>query len=74
MMSSEEIKDAIESALPGSRATVDGDGRHFQALVVCEGFAGKSILQQHRMVYDALGAHFQNENLHALSLTTRASD
>jgi len=66
----EEIKRLIEAGLEGSVARVSGDGRHFQAAVVCELFDGKNMLQQHRMVYATLHDHFASEALHALSVTT----
>lgn len=69
-MGEEEIKAAIESAIPDAKVHVDGDGRHFQAVVVSTTFAGKSRLQQHRAVYDALGSSFDTEALHALAIKT----
>ena len=69
-MGEEEIKRRIEEAIPGSEVHVEGDGRHFQAVVVSAVFAGKSRLQQHRVVYDALGSSFDTEALHALSVKT----
>ena len=69
MVTPEQIKQWIESGLPGSRVEIDGDGRHFQAVVLCEDFAGKTRVQQHQMVYDALGDKMQAE-IHALSLRT----
>ena len=69
-MNEEQIKRMIEAGLPGSQVMLSGDGRHFQAVVVSESFAGKSMLQQHRMVYAALGDSFQSEAIHALSVKT----
>lgn len=69
MVTPEQIKQWIESALPDSRVEIDGDGRHFQAIVVCEAFAGKTRIQQHQMVYDALGDKMKAD-VHALSLRT----
>lgn len=71
MVRPSEIKAWIEEGLSGSSATVDGDGHHFDAIVVCSDFAGKSVLQQHRMVYEALGDKMQ-ALIHALSIKTRA--
>jgi acid stress-induced BolA-like protein IbaG/YrbA len=64
------IKQLIEQGLPDSVATVDGDGRHFEALVVCDAFAGKRLVQQHQLVYQALAGHMHDEAIHALSLRT----
>ncbi len=69
-MNEAEIKRMIETGLPGGEVTVTGDGRHFEATVVSEVFAGKSTLEQHRMVYGTLGDSFQSEAIHALSVRT----
>lgn len=72
-MTKDDIKSLIETGLPGARVTVLGDdGRHFEAEVVYEGFAGKLPLAQHRMVYATLGERMGSE-IHALQLRTRAS-
>ncbi len=64
-----DIKDWIEANLPGARAEVSGDGRHFDATVVYAGFAGKSRVQQQQIVYGALGDKMKVE-IHALSMRT----
>lgn len=69
MVTPEQIKHWIEAGLPGARVEIDGDGRHFQAIVYCGEFAGKTRIQQHQMVYDALGDKMKDE-IHALSLRT----
>lgn len=69
MVTPEQIKTWIEAGLPGSQVEIDGDGRHFQAIVLCEAFEGKTRIQQHQMVYDALGDKMRAE-IHALSLRT----
>ena len=48
---------------------VDGDGRHFQATIVCAAFEGKRPLQRHQMVYAVLGERMREE-IHALSMST----
>ena len=50
----QEVKEAIESAIEGSIATVSGGGGHFVIEVVSEQFAGKRILEQQRLVYSAI--------------------
>ena len=65
----EDIKQAIESALACEHVAVDGDGRHFQALIVSERFAGLSKVRQHQLVYGAL-AERMREEIHALSMKT----
>ena len=71
-MNAERIRELIETHLPGAVAEVAGDdGRHFEARVICPAFAGKTPVQQHRMVYAALGEHMADA-IHALSLRTEA--
>lgn len=72
-MQPDDIKQMIERGLPGAQASVVGDGRHFEAEVICAAFAGKNMLQQHRMVYEALGDKMRAE-IHALSLYTRTPE
>ena len=70
-MQANDIKNLIEAALPGAEVQVRGDdGVHFEAIVVSDNFVGKSLLQQHRLVYAALGGRMENEEIHALSLKT----
>ena len=68
-MRADELKRLIESGLPGSQVKVQGDGDHFEAIVVSEQFAGKNMVEQHRMVYEILGDRMQGE-IHALALHT----
>jgi acid stress-induced BolA-like protein IbaG/YrbA len=68
-MQPEDIKHLIERGLPGAQVEVAGDGRHFEALIVAKEFTGKSVLQQHQMVYAVLGDKMREE-IHALSLRT----
>jgi acid stress-induced BolA-like protein IbaG/YrbA len=69
MVTPESIQQGIAAALACERVEVVGDGQHFQALVVCAGFAGKSRVQRHQMVYAALGERMREE-IHALSMRT----
>jgi len=69
-MDAKAIQKLIEDGLPGARAQVRGDdGVHFEAVVVCEAFAGKMPLARHRMVYGTLG-ELMGGAIHALSLKT----
>ncbi len=72
MVTAEQIKQWIEENLVESQAQVEGDGHHFEAVVICPSFLNKSKVQCHRMVYAALGAKMGKE-IHALSLQTIAS-
>jgi acid stress-induced BolA-like protein IbaG/YrbA len=69
-MDSTTIEQMILKGLPGADVTVSGDdGVHFEAVVLCTSFAGKSTLARHRMVYATLGEKMGNE-IHALGLRT----
>lgn len=68
-MQSEEIQAMIQRGLPDAEVRVSGDGRHFDAVVVSEAFAGKSLLEQHRLVYAALGSRMGGD-IHALTIRT----
>ncbi len=71
MPSPEELKQRIETAIPGSRADVSGaDGQHFRATVTAPEFAGLSRLEQHRRVMAVFGDELGGR-IHALSLSTR---
>ncbi|HBF13184.1 MAG TPA: BolA family transcriptional regulator [Deltaproteobacteria bacterium] len=66
------VKECIEKSLPGSQVSVRdlvGDGDHLEALVVSEAFEGKGLLEQHKMVFNALGETMKAD-LHALKLKT----
>ena len=69
MATPEDIKKWIEQNLAESEVEISGDGRHFDAVIVCAGFAGKSRIQQHQMVYAALGDRMKDD-IHALSMRT----
>ena len=68
-MQTEQIKQKIEQSIANSEVHVEGDGRHFQVIVVSTAFAGKSTLQQHQMIYQVLGNSVGKE-IHALSIRT----
>lgn len=76
MFSAERIKQILEEKLPGCEARVSddaGDGEHFSAEVTSASFAGKSLVQQHQLVYGALG-DLMKRDIHALALKTYAPD
>lgn len=68
-MTPEKIKAMIESGIDGAEAMVDGDGRHFNARVVSDKFAGLTMIKQHKLVYAALGDNMESA-IHALSIKT----
>ena len=69
-----EIERLIEAGLTGSEATVEGDGAHFTALVVCADFEGKSRIERQQLVYDTVRMQLVDGTLHALSIKTMTPD
>ena len=68
----QEIKSLIMEALPDAEISIQdlaGDENHYSATIKSKVFAGKSKIEQHKMVYKALKGKMGNE-LHALALTT----
>ncbi|GEQ98203.1 ATP-binding protein [Iodidimonas gelatinilytica] len=73
-MSANEIETMIKDALPGASVDIQdlrGDGDHYAAHVVYEGFRGLPRVKQHQMVYNALQGRMGGV-LHALALQTSA--
>ncbi len=69
-MTSEYIKQHIENNLSCELVRVEGDdGHHFQAIIVSTEFRDKNMIQQHQLVYSALGDKMKQE-IHALSMKT----
>ena len=71
-MDAVDIEDLIRGAIPDARVTIEdlrGDGDHYAALVVSAAFKGKTRVQQHQMVYNALQDKM-GTTLHALALQT----
>ncbi|MBV9817687.1 MAG: BolA/IbaG family iron-sulfur metabolism protein [Solirubrobacterales bacterium] len=68
----EELKERIESGIPGAVATVTGDGHHFNAVVRAPAFDGKTRIAQHRLVYDVFGDEL-GDRIHALSIQIQPS-
>ncbi len=70
MITSESIRSHIETSMPCELVHVEGeDGRHFNAVIVSAEFRGKNRVQQHQLVYRALGDRMKQE-IHALSIKT----
>lgn len=65
----EKIHQYIAAGLDCTHLQVEGDGQHFQAVIVCAAFAGKRLIQRHQMVYAVLGDRMREE-IHALSMKT----
>jgi len=69
MVRPEDIKGFIERGLTCDHIAVEGDGAHFEAVIVSPEFRGKLRVQQHQLVYRALGDRMREE-IHALSMRT----
>jgi stress-induced morphogen len=69
MPTPEELRQRIEAAIPGARAEVTGGNDHFKATVTAPAFAGRSRIDQHRLVYDVFDGEIGG-SIHALSLKT----
>ena len=70
----EEIKNLIKTAIPDAEIVIEdlaGDNNHYSATIKSKIFAGKSKIEQHKLVYKALKGKMGNE-LHALALNTKA--
>ena len=73
MVTPEYVRDLIAQGIECEHLAVDGDGAHFEALIVSRLFAGKSRVARHQLVNQALGAQMGNE-IHALSMKTLSPD
>ena len=72
-MNLNEIENLIKEALPDAKVEIQdlaGDGNHYSATVISSKFAGKTKIQQHKMVYNSLKGKMGNE-LHALAIKTK---
>jgi stress-induced morphogen len=72
MMTCDQLKTLIETNLPDSKCRVfdlTGTSDHFEVQVVSPAFAGKSLIEQHKLVHKAVGAHLTT-TIHALQIKT----
>ena len=67
-MDPREIEKIIQAGMTCTAVQVQGDGRHFEAVVVSEAFEGQPMLKRHRLVHETLGDRFDTDALHALSI------
>ena len=73
MITPEEIRATLEKALPGSTIEMQdltGGGDHWQLFIVSPAFEGKGLVEQHRMVNEALKEEMADQRIHALALKT----
>ena len=65
----EQVRQYIAEGLPCEHLDVQGDGSHFDAVIVSPAFEGKRLIARHQLVYAALGDRMKAE-IHALSMRT----
>lgn len=73
MVSPEQVEAMIKSGLPDAHVKVEdltGGGDHYQVTVVSSQFKGRSLVQQHQLVYGAVREAMSSEAIHALALKT----
>ena len=69
-MTAQQLQALIAAGLNCTHLEVDGDGRHWNAVVVCEAFEGLRPIARHQKVYATLGARMHTDEVHALSMKT----
>ncbi len=69
-MQATELQTIIAGGLACQHIEVDGDGRHWSAVIVSPEFEGKRLIQRHKLVYATLGKRIQTDEVHALSMKT----
>jgi acid stress-induced BolA-like protein IbaG/YrbA len=69
-MTADQLRDIIAAGLPCQHLEVNGDGRHWSAVIVSTEFEGRRQIQRHQRVYATLGARMHTDEVHALSMKT----
>ena len=69
-MTAAELQSLIATGLACTHLEVEGDGRHWSAVIVSPEFEGRRLIQRHQRVYATLGARMQTDEVHALSMQT----
>jgi stress-induced morphogen len=70
------LTELLEAAFPGDQVSVEdrtGGGDHFQVAVASPRFDGLSLVEQHRLVYDALAAPLADGTIHELRIKTKGT-
>ena len=70
MVRLEDIEATLRATLPVQHLTLEGDGRHFELLIVSEVFNTMPRVRRHQTVYGALGDAMRDELVHALTMQT----
>ncbi len=71
-MNADKVRELIQNGIAGSTAKVidtTGTNDHFSAVVISDSFESLSLIEQHQMVYKAVGSYMTNE-IHALEIKT----
>ncbi|MBD0268131.1 MAG: BolA family transcriptional regulator [Cyanobacteria bacterium Co-bin8] len=77
MISPDQVEAMIKAGLPDAQVQVEdltGGGDHYQVTVVSSQFEGRSLVQQHQLVYGAVRQAMSSEAIHALALKTLTPD
>jgi acid stress-induced BolA-like protein IbaG/YrbA len=69
-MTADELQNIISAGLRCEHIQVNGDGRHWEAVIVSPEFEGRRLIQRHQRVYATLGARMHTDEVHALSMKT----
>ena len=72
----DRLESLLQEAFPGDEVSVEdrtGTGDHFQVSVTSRRFDGLSLVEQHRLVYDALAAPLADGTIHELRITTKGA-
>ena len=69
-MTADQIKDIISAGLACDYITLEGDGRHWYAVIVAAEFEGKRPIARHQRVYATLSDRMARDEVHALSMKT----
>ena len=75
-MAANVIRDLLDQAFPGSEVDVEdrtGGGDHFQVVVVSDAFNGLPLIQQHKLVNEALAAPLADGTIHELRIRTKGT-
>jgi acid stress-induced BolA-like protein IbaG/YrbA len=70
MLEAKEIETWIAAGLPCELVAAQGDGQHFEAVIVSREFVGLNRVKRHQRVNAVLKPHFDSGELHALSMKT----
>ena len=68
MMQADQVKQAIAAGLACEHLAVDGDGHHWDAVIVSVEFVGKNRVQRQQRVFAVVGGRMETNEIHALSM------